>query len=116
MLAFFHHSATTLLYLLIFGHFVADYPLQGPYLSEAKNPDSALGQNGVWKHALFAHAYIQSGFVLLFTGSLHCAVIELVAHAFIDYGKCKKYITYNTDQALHIACKVLYLFVVFGQL
>jgi hypothetical protein len=54
--------------------------------------------------------------VFLFTGSLLCAVIELVAHTWIDYGKCKKYITYNADQALHIACKVLYLFVVFGQL
>lgn len=39
MLPFFHHSMATLLYLLLFGHFVADYPLQGPYLSEAKRSE-----------------------------------------------------------------------------
>lgn len=114
MFPLFHHSVATMFYLLLFCHFLADYPLQGDFLANGKNPDGAMGQNGVWKHALFAHAFIQSGFVLLVTGSFQCAIFELLAHAWIDYGKCKKWISYNTDQALHVACKIVYLFIVFG--
>lgn len=116
MFPIFHQSMLVLLALLLWGHLIADYPLQGDFLAKGKDPDGPLKGFFPWTHALGAHAGIHAGFVLLFTGSLHCACIEFIAHAFIDYGKCKKYIGLNTDQALHVACKVLYLFVVFGQL
>lgn len=98
----------TTLWLLIAAHFVADYPGQGDFLAKAKNVTAPIP--GVpWLQALVAHAFIHSGAVLLVTGSLWFAAIELVAHAGIDHAKCRGCISFNADQALHIACKVAYV-------
>jgi hypothetical protein len=95
----------TLLFLLVFAHMLADYPLQGPFLSEAKNRHTKVGSE-FWPHALAAHAIIHGGMVLLLTGSMLLALGETVLHAYIDFAKCEQRISLNTDQALHLACKV----------
>ena len=114
MFPVFHQNVVYLFLLLMWGHWIADFPLQGPYLSEAKNPDGDLGKHGVWKHAMSAHCGIQAGFVLLFTGSIHCALLEFVVHFWIDYCKCKKWISYNTDQTMHVIAKIIYVIAVFS--
>ena len=96
-----------LLFVLIFAHALADYPLQGAFLSEAKNRNTAIGKV-FWPHALFAHAMIHGGFVFLITGSLAMALAEVVIHAATDWLKCESKISLNVDQAIHIACKVAY--------
>lgn len=96
-----------ILFLLIFGHFLADYPLQGEFLSQAKNRNTAVGKL-FWKHALFAHAFIHAGFVGIITGSLWLAMAELVIHGVTDFLKCESKISLNIDQAIHIGCKVLW--------
>jgi hypothetical protein len=97
-----------LLIKLIFAHYLADYPLQGDFLAAAKNHRKPFP--GVpWYQALIAHSAIQAGFVWLITGSLWIAGIEIVAHAAIDYLKCDGRISYNTDQCLHLFCKVAYV-------
>ena len=96
-----------LLFKMIFVHCLADYPLQGDFLSMAKNHKKPIP--GVpWYQALGAHSAIQSGGVWLITGSLLCATLEFIAHALIDYLKCDGKISFNEDQAAHIVCKVLY--------
>lgn len=95
----------TLLFLLIFAHMLADYPLQGDFLATAKNRNTPLGKL-FWPHALGAHATIHGGFVFLLTGSLTFALGEIVLHAFIDWAKCEGRISLNVDQALHLTCKI----------
>lgn len=104
-----------LLFIFIFFHFLADYPLQGDFLSKAKNRNSSIGKV-FWKHALFAHSFIHAGFVgmitMMSTGSQHLglafAFAELVIHGVTDFLKCENKITLNTDQAVHIGCKIIY--------
>lgn len=54
--------------LLVFGHMLGDYPLQGDFLSKAKNRYAPIA--GVpWYQALGAHSAIHAGFVGIITGS-----------------------------------------------
>lgn len=101
----------TLLFLLLFAHALADYPLQGDFLSQAKNRNTPIGKV-FWPHALGAHAMIHGGFVLLLTGSIWLAIAEVIVHAATDWAKCEQEISLNVDQAIHIACKVLWAAVV----
>ena len=94
--------------LLIFGHAMADYPLQGDFLAKAKNRFAPLAGTP-WYQALGAHAAIHAGSVGIITGSLFLSVCEFIAHCLIDDAKCAGRLTFNQDQALHIACKVLWI-------
>lgn len=119
----------TLLFWMLVGHALADYPLQGDFLAKAKNHRSPIP--GVpWIHGLLWHALIHGGAVALVTGSLVLGCAEAVVHCAIDYAKCDgvfhwsysrfKYrwekttltldggvrIAFHVDQALHVLCKV----------
>ena len=93
---------------LIVGHTVADYPLQGDFLSKAKSRVAAIP--GVpWQQALGAHAIMHGGMVWALTGSIGLGLAEVLAHAAIDDAKCTGKISFNTDQALHAVCKVAWV-------
>lgn len=96
-----------LLFSLVAAHCLADYPLQGPFLSEAKNRNTAVGKV-FWPHALFAHSMIHGGFVYLLTGSLLLALAEVAIHAGTDWLKCENRISLNTDQGIHLSCKAVW--------
>lgn len=101
------------LFLLLVGHALADYPLQGDFLSKAKN--RAAPMPGVpFFQALGAHALIHGGFVAMITGVWWLGVAEAVAHAAIDDAKCTGKIGFNTDQVLHVACKLLWCQIMVG--
>jgi len=55
---------------------------------------------------LTAHALIQAGMVYLITGSVWFFVAELTIHWITDFGKCEKWFDINTDQGIHVACKI----------
>lgn len=77
----------TLLFWLLVGHAVADYPLQGDFLARGKNHTAPLP--GVpWWICLLNHAAIHAGAVALVTGSVMLGLAEFVIHAQIDYLKC----------------------------
>lgn len=99
-----------MLFMLLGAHALADYPLQGPYLSEAKNRHKPAGQNGVWMWALPSHALIHGLFVTLITGYLWLGILETLCHCMIDFMKCDNKISFNVDQSLHLACKVLWVY------
>lgn len=89
--------------LLLTVHWVADYPLQGEFLANAK-------QKGPLRvYHLVAHAGIHAGAVLLVTGSIFIALFEWIAHTIIDELKTRGITTFAQDQALHIICKLLYV-------
>lgn len=98
------------LFLLLAGHALADYPLQGDFLATGKSrakPTPFIP----WYQALGAHAAIHGGLVAIITGIWWLGVLEAVAHAVIDDAKCTGKIGFNTDQALHIACKALWVLI-----
>lgn len=97
-----------LFFALLVGHALADYPLQGDFLARAKNRKQPIP--GVpWWQALTAHAAIHGGAVWLVTGRIELALAELACHWLIDSAKCEGRISFNTDQALHILCKVVWV-------
>ena len=103
-----------LLCQLIIGHFLADYPLQGEFLAKAKNHRAPVA--GVpFYHALIAHAAMHAGVVWYMTGNGALAIAEFCLHALIDYAKCDGRISFNTDQALHVICKAVYVGVLLWQ-
>lgn len=94
---------------LLFVHFLMDYPLQGDFLSRAKNRTDPIP--GVpWYQALFAHSFMHGAGVWLVTGMWTLAALELVIHWITDDLKCRKVLTYNQDQIIHIACKLLWAY------
>lgn len=98
-----------LFFLLLAGHAVCDYPLQGDFLARGKNHTAPLPGVPAWQMLMW-HALIHGGTVTLITGSLAAGVAETIAHAAIDYMKCEGAFGWNTDQALHILCKACWLF------
>jgi hypothetical protein len=97
-----------MLFWLLVGHALADYPLQGDFLAKAKNRSAPIA--GVpWWQALSAHALIHGGMVAAITGSVWLGVAETVAHWLIDDVKCRGRIGFNADQGLHVACKLLWI-------
>lgn len=93
---------------LIAGHAIADYPLQGDFLAKAKSRTAPI-PGFPWWQALGAHAAIHGGFVAIITGIWWLAIAEAAVHFVTDDAKCRGKLTLNQDQAIHIACKVVWL-------
>lgn len=98
--------------LMLVGHALADYPLQGDFLARAKNHTAPLP--GIpWQQALGWHAMIHAGFVGVISGSIALGICEFIMHTVTDYGKCAGRITFNQDQAIHVACKVMWCVLIY---
>lgn len=95
---------------LLAGHALADYPLQGDFLSKAKNRTAPIP--GVpWPQALGAHVVIHGAFVAIITGLPWLFFAEAIIHWFTDDAKCRGKLTFNQDQAIHLACKAAWLII-----
>lgn len=95
---------------LICAHALCDYPMQGDFLSKAKNRTQAIP--GVpWWQAMGAHAAIHGGAVAFLTGLWWLFFAEAAIHWLTDDAKCRGHISYNTDQFIHLTCKVLWVIV-----
>ena len=113
-------GAFWLFFALAIGHAIADFPLQGPFLSEAKNRHQGFSQDsdkaapyGIWIQALNAHSLIHGGAVWLITGSPVLGLIEVILHWIIDFAKCEGWLGFNTDQILHYLCKGAYVVLIY---
>lgn len=101
-------SAVELVVLFLFAHAICDYPLQGDFLSKAKNRLAPIP--GVpWWQAMAAHSAIHAGAVFLLSGVWWMAAVEFVAHFLIDDAKCANRIGFNADQALHVGLKLSFV-------
>jgi hypothetical protein len=105
----------TVLFKLLIAHAVCDFPLQGDgigYGKNRRNPPRGVpvGQKpvAIWVHRLTAHALIHAGGVWIATGNIHFAIAELVLHWLIDWVKCENLTNPNSDQCLHLLCKIVY--------
>jgi hypothetical protein len=91
--------------LLVGGHALCDYPLQGDFLSRAKSRAAPI--SGVpWYQALGAHVAIHGAMVALVTGIWWLALAEAAVHWVTDDAKCQGRLTFNQDQAIHLWCKL----------
>lgn len=105
-----------MLWWLLVGHAVADFWAQSDALAQMKNrnrPNTRVppGQKPqvMWPYALSAHALMHGAAVSLITGSVVLGLAETGAHWCIDFGKCENWYGIHLDQALHLACKVLWV-------
>ena len=104
-----------LLFYLIVGHAIADYPLQSDWMAKHKNrhvksePPPGQKQQAVWPCVLTAHALVHGGFVAVITGIWWLGLLEAIVHWVIDFFKCEGKYGIYTDQALHIVCKIVWL-------
>lgn len=100
------------LWYLIAAHVFGDYVFQSTEMSKRKNPRSVeysdTGYLENWAVWLFAHSMIHGTLVSLVTGNVSLGVCELLVHFATDYSKCRKRIGHNTDQTIHVACKLLW--------
>lgn len=99
-----------LCFLLLVGHAICDYPLQGDAvaINKNRNAKTELQKHVPWYYWLASHALMHGGVVALITGSVSLGVAETVAHFLIDFGKCEKLFDIHVDQLLHIICKLLW--------
>ena len=101
------------LFMLIFGHALADFVLQPDAMGYGKNRNDKIHDKEhslfpVWWYWLTAHSLVHGGVVYLITGSLLLGVIESVIHWVTDFAKCEGWIGMHLDQAIHIGCKIAY--------
>lgn len=111
------NAPAVLFFWLMVGHALADFPLQGDFVARGKNrhvrtePPPGQKYQPVWPIVLPAHGLIHGGFVAYFTGIWWLGLCEALAHCAIDFLKCDRRFGVYTDQALHVACKVLWVVV-----
>lgn len=91
---------------LLIGHAIADYPLQGDFLARAKCTGGIPDID--WWIALTAHVAIHAGVVWYVTGFWQLGALEFIIHWMTDWAKCRNYFGFRVDQAIHVACKVLW--------
>lgn len=97
-------------FMLLFGHCLADFPLQGDFLSNTKDPNKNYIE--VWLPALFAHSVIHAGMVFIITGFYSLAILQFVTHFIIDYVKCHGWFgsshkSFLIDQMLHYSIMII---------
>jgi hypothetical protein len=110
-------TAGEMLWWLLVGHAVMDYWAQSDALAKMKNRhrDPAAfcppGQKpqAMWFYALTAHAMMHGAAVAFVTDDLGLGLLETFAHWTIDFGKCDNWYGIHVDQALHVACKLAWL-------
>lgn len=112
----------SLMFWLFVGHSLGDFALQTDWTARFKsrhaNPPIATSKypNWIWIHVLASHSAIHGGLVALITGSIWLGLAEFVAHAVIDFCKSESYFGFNTDQLLHLGCKLLWGVLLFSGL
>lgn len=106
-------QAVSLFLILVAGHLIADYPLQGDAIARGKNRSVDPALFGVpWFYWMASHAATHAVAVGLATQSVVAGAFEFVAHFAIDHGKCSKLYGIHADQILHVVCKALIVLVI----
>ncbi|MHC4094174.1 MAG: DUF3307 domain-containing protein [Planctomycetota bacterium] len=103
-----------LFFLFLVGHALCDFILQSGAMGALKNRRRNLRTDSgpavpPWYFWLSAHSLTHGGAVYFITGSWHLGAVESILHAAIDHLKCEERLSIHQDQALHIACKVIYV-------
>lgn len=106
-------AAGVMMFWLLVSHALFDMALQNDFIAQAKNRNTTSGRL-YWPWVLSAHGLLHGAGVAFVTGSVPLGVCEYAAHILIDFCKCEKWIGFHVDQALHVACKVLWIALIAG--
>lgn len=101
------------LFMLLFGHALADFVLQPEAMGYGKNRNDKIHDKKnslfpVWWYWLTAHALVHGGVVYLVSNSLILGLVETALHWLTDFSKCENWISVHQDQGIHIGSKVAY--------
>lgn len=107
------HSLLYTFFLLLFAHYLADFPLQGDFLAKAKSKDNAIEGVPCWI-PMTAHCGIHGGLVMIITNSVLLGMFEFISHYIIDSVRCSKEISFPIDQYFHVLIKVIILILWFS--
>lgn len=113
-----------LIFYLVAAHFVVDTVLQPPDIAKGKNRNRQAearlkvppGQKFVvvWPYYMAGHTFFHGMAVAIITGVWWLGLLETIAHATIDFFKCENAYGPQEDQALHLACKAVWVAIVLG--
>jgi len=103
-------------FLLLFAHGIADFALQSDMMARGKNRhvfDKSKAPPGqkpcnCWFWWMLAHSLANGGLYYLFTSNILIGLIESIVHFIVDCVKCENITNPHQDQAIHIACIILY--------
>lgn len=108
-------TAAQVLFLLVAGHALMDFPLQGEFLAQCKSrryleqrADPARPPS-IWIVCMVSHCALHAAAVWIITGCVILGCVEFLLHAIIDTVKCEGFTSFNQDQLLHLACKIGYV-------
>jgi len=108
------------LFLLIFGHSMAETALQPATMEYRKNRRNPIDMSRVpkgqkpinmWPYFLTHHAIIHGGMVYIATRRTDLALAETIVHWTIDFYKTGGKFSPHVDQSLHILCKIIYVLI-----
>ena len=97
-------------FLLLCVHALTDFQLQNGAMWHFKK----RRVSDRWWHWLTAHALICGGGVYVVTQCLPLAICEVFLHWMIDFCKGEECISFQTDQILHLACRIVYVIILMG--
>jgi len=78
-------------------------------MARAKQPNFRLEHEDISGGVMWMHAFVHGAAVLFVTNSIFLAGLEIFAHYILDTVKCYGKIKYNTDQFLHLCCKLVWV-------
>ena len=99
-----------ILFMLIAAHALCDFSLQSDLMANAKNrfKEHLIHAHVPWFYWLGSHALIHGGAVAFIVGSPLLGLGEALIHFKTDDDKCAGRIGIHEDQAIHIACKLVW--------
>jgi len=105
----------TLFFQLLVGHALGDFVFQRSIMATSKCRHAEIYKTAgprfpAWWYWMGAHALVHGGLVYLVTRSLALGLAETVLHFVIDVGKCERWYGVHVDQALHVLCKIAYVY------
>lgn len=112
----------TITFLMLAGHSVCDFALQTEWVATNKNRHvrdrftntQQLKLQLIWPWLLSAHSLTHGLAIYLITQKISLALAETVVHWWIDFGKNEAWFGFHTDQALHVAFKLLWAYLFFN--
>jgi hypothetical protein len=105
-----------LIFLLFAGHALGDFALQNEFTATNKNrharekytPAQQAKMEVIWPWLMGSHALHHGLIMYVITQNFTAALLETVAHAFIDFGKCERWYSFHADQTIHFCTKILW--------
>jgi len=105
-------------WMLLGCHIFGDWVFQSHIMAteKSRHSESEIQKSVKWYWWLSAHGLIHGMLITYFTGIILLGILETFSHIIIDYGKSEGMYGMPTDQILHVLCKGIWLYLIYGSL